>query len=54
MTVDVQALVDAGVEDWNAWRAEHPDVTLDVSGLTFDYLDLSGINFSGLNFSGHR
>jgi uncharacterized protein YjbI with pentapeptide repeats len=40
-----------GVDAWNAWRVENPNVIPDLSGEQFSYEDLRGINFSGMDLS---
>ena len=41
-----------GVDGWNAWRAEHPSVTPDLSGARLRGLDLSDADLAGANLSG--
>jgi hypothetical protein len=41
-----------GVEAWNAWRAEHPDIIPDLSGSHIRVRELSGANLSGVNLRG--
>jgi uncharacterized protein YjbI with pentapeptide repeats len=36
-----------GPEAWNAWRAEQPEATVDLSGGALRGLDLTGANLSG-------
>ena len=40
-----------GVDAWNAWCVENPNVIPDLSGEQFSYEDLRGINFSGMDLS---
>lgn len=40
-------LLKRGVEGWNAWRAQHPDVTIDLSGA-----DLAGANLTEADLDG--
>ena len=35
-------ILDRGIEAWNAWRTENPDVTPDLSAH-----DLTGVNLEG-------
>ncbi|XOF35385.1 MAG: pentapeptide repeat-containing protein [Candidatus Electrothrix sp. YB6] len=41
-----------GVAAWNAWREEHPDAEIDLSGANLDRRDLSGANFRKANVCG--
>jgi uncharacterized protein YjbI with pentapeptide repeats len=34
-----------GVDNWNAWREENPDIRLDLSGADFSRANLGGVNF---------
>jgi hypothetical protein len=34
-----------GVEVWNRWREENPEVRPDLSGTLLSRLDLDGVNF---------
>ena len=48
-------ILQQGVEAWNAWRVENPDVKIDLRGAKLDGMDLSGVNFReadirGVNF----
>ena len=36
------ALLKQGVDAWNAWREENPDVRPDLSGAHLDGADLTG------------
>ena len=42
----LRTLKKEGVEVWNLWREDNPDVKIDLSDA-----DLSGANLSGSNFS---
>ena len=44
-------LLKQGVNRWNAWRAEHPETLIDLSGGTFRGLDLAGANLSGADLT---
>ncbi len=43
---------DIGVKEWNLWRANFSNVTVDFPGATIGDWDLSGYNLSSVNFSG--
>ena len=49
--IDYLELIEQGVEDWNRWRAEHPDLQPDLSRVYLLEADLSGANLSGVNLS---
>ena len=54
--MNYQALIEYGVDQWNQWRIEHPQLRPDLSGvdLSQDYLfeaNLSGTNLRGANLS---
>jgi hypothetical protein len=40
-----------GVEVWNKWREDNPDVKIDLSGANFSLENLIGINFDGADIS---
>ncbi|BAB78209.1 pentapeptide repeat-containing protein (plasmid) [Anabaena sp. FACHB-709] len=40
------AILRQGVEVWNAWRENNPDINPDLSCLNFNKIDLDGFNFS--------
>lgn len=46
------AILRQGVEAWNVWRMEHPDVTPDLSGANHSKMDLTGANLSGTDLRG--
>jgi hypothetical protein len=41
------SILKQGVEVWNKWRAEKPDVRIDLSGADLAEMDLNGVNFRG-------
>ena len=41
-----------GVEEWNQWRFNNPEVQLDLSEAILNAVSLSGANLSGANLSG--
>src|SRR2546423_761535 len=43
-------ILGRGIDYWNQWRAENPDVEPDLSGITFSAEILVGANFSNTNF----
>ncbi|NJO49562.1 MAG: hypothetical protein HC840_09060 [Leptolyngbyaceae cyanobacterium RM2_2_4] len=48
---DYLSLIDQGVEAWNRWREEHPEIKPDLSRAYLFEAELSGFNFSDVNFS---
>lgn len=42
-------LLMQGAAAWNAWRAEHPETAVDLSGGALRGLDLGGADLSGAN-----
>ena len=40
-------LLEQGAQVWNAWRAEHTEATVDLSGGALRGLDLEGADLSG-------
>lgn len=40
-----------GVEAWNRWRSEHPEILPDLSKISINKLDFGGANFEKVNFS---
>ena len=40
------AILDQGVDTWNNWRKENPDVSIDLSGANLKKKNLAGINFA--------
>jgi uncharacterized protein YjbI with pentapeptide repeats len=40
-----------GVEAWNTWRGQHPDIPLDLRGANLSNADLSEANLSYVNLS---
>jgi uncharacterized protein YjbI with pentapeptide repeats len=45
-------LLKQGARAWNAWRARHPETTVDLSGGALRGLDLTGADLSGADLSG--
>ena len=43
------ALLQQGVDGWNQWRKENPDVRPDLSGANLSRADLRGMNLSGVD-----
>jgi uncharacterized protein YjbI with pentapeptide repeats len=43
------ALLKQGPYHWNAWRQEHPDVTVDLCGADLRKLDLHGADLQGVD-----
>ena len=41
-----------GVEAWNQWRKEHPNIQLDLSDADLSGTNLIGANLKGVNLSG--
>ncbi|MDJ0846473.1 MAG: pentapeptide repeat-containing protein, partial [Crocosphaera sp.] len=39
-------ILKEGVDVWNYWRFNHPDIEPDLSGVSFKGLDLANINLS--------
>lgn len=44
-------LLKQGVEVWNRWRSENPQVEIDLSGSTIEFIDLNEVNLSEANLS---
>ena len=49
------AILKKGVEVWNQWRKEHPNVQIDLDGVdlrgcTLNQIDLSGSNLRNATF----
>lgn len=42
-------LLKQGAQAWNAWRAEHTEATVDLSGGALRGLDLEGADLSGVD-----
>lgn len=42
-----------GVEKWNKWRKNNPDVKPDLSGANLKGLDLKKADFNGTDVRGH-
>jgi hypothetical protein len=49
VAVDYLSLIEQGVEAWNRWRSEHPDVCPDLEAAYLFERSLSGINFRNVN-----
>ena len=45
-------ILKQGVEVWNEWRKEHPDIHVDLTGADFSLANLSGANLSNADFKG--
>lgn len=45
------AILRQGVEVWNRWRDENPDVVIDLEGENFSYRNLKKVNFANSNLS---
>ncbi len=45
------AILKQGVEAWNKWRKENPDLLPDLTGVDFSGMDFSYENLSGANFN---
>lgn len=45
-TADALKMIDAGVSEWNKWRAEHPDTIIPLPRVDLSSKDLAGINLS--------
>src|SRR4249919_3121059 len=50
------AVLKQGIEAWNQWRADNPDVRPDLKGADFSRSELSGVNlsFGGLSVANLR
>lgn len=44
-------LIEQGVDHWNCWRADHPDITPDLSRSFLFEANLRGANLSGINLT---
>ena len=44
-------ILKRGVETWNRWRQEHPDIQPDLSNASLRRTDLSGIDLRGAYLS---
>jgi uncharacterized protein YjbI with pentapeptide repeats len=44
--------LESGVESWNEWREEHPDIVPDLRGVSLLGADLRDANLSNANLSG--
>ncbi len=47
-------LLKRGTQAWNAWRAEHTEASVDLSGGALRGLDLEGADLSGADLRGAR
>lgn len=45
------ALLKQGAQAWNAWRAEHPEATVDLSGGALRGLDLTGADLAAADLT---
>jgi uncharacterized protein YjbI with pentapeptide repeats len=46
-----EAILRQGVEVWNQWRAQNPDVQIDLTDSFLIYADLAGVNFYGASLT---
>ncbi|GER89029.1 hypothetical protein KDW_31910 [Dictyobacter vulcani] len=46
------ALLQQGVEAWNSWRREHPQIKPDLDHALLENIYLSNSNLSGASFRG--
>ena len=46
------AILKQGVAAWNKWREENPDAKIDLSGESFEDINMSGINLSNADIRG--
>jgi uncharacterized protein YjbI with pentapeptide repeats len=44
-------IIKQGVQFWNSWRAENPEITPDLGGVNLSKASLRGVNFSGVDLS---
>ena len=44
------AILKQGVERWNKWRAEHPELHPDLSGANLEEADLIRAKLNGVDF----
>jgi uncharacterized protein YjbI with pentapeptide repeats len=49
---ELVALLKQGAEPWNAWRAEHREVPVDLSGAALRGLDLTRADLGGADLTG--
>ncbi len=47
-----QYILNKGVEAWNRWRTENPNIQPDLSGLNLTGKILNGADFTKVNFNG--
>ncbi len=45
------AILKESIETWNQWRAENPDIEIDLSEVDFNKIDLKEANLRGANLS---
>jgi uncharacterized protein YjbI with pentapeptide repeats len=45
------AMLKQGVDAWNEWRDENPDIRPDLGGTDLSRADIPGVNLSGANLS---
>jgi hypothetical protein len=45
-------ILEKGVEFWNGWRSEHPEITPDLSDSNIKIRELAGVNFERVNLRG--
>jgi len=46
------ALLKQGVNAWNTWRANHPNVPIDLRGAEFDHANLRDVNLAEAKLEG--
>jgi uncharacterized protein YjbI with pentapeptide repeats len=51
---DQLKILKQGVEVWNQWREQNPDVAIDLFGIDLAGIDLAGANLSGADLSGEE
>jgi len=51
---NTQSWLPAGIKQWNRWRAQNPDLTIDLRGIDLRDVNLSGANLSRTILSGAR
>ncbi|MEL6778691.1 MAG: pentapeptide repeat-containing protein [Cyanobacteria bacterium J06597_16] len=54
VTMNYLALLESGIDNWNQWRAEHPDEECDLSGQDLREGYFFEGNFSGVNLTAAR
>jgi hypothetical protein len=49
--MEIHEILKRGVEAWNKWRKEHPEVRPNLSGVDFGRSHLTNVNFSHANLT---